>query len=73
MNDADRILADLNKTFAQSEALQAAMRDNTEHRNQVYRHLRACFNKATREGDARIPSYLSAAILNVLSLITGPK
>lgn len=65
MDTAERMFADiLNTMRGAAPALSAG-----EKRNQALRNLRACFNKASKDGDSRIPSYLSAAILGATALI----
>ena len=75
MDTADRIrpeIAQIEAMLSQAEALQKTVRESAEHRNQFLRMLRACYNKALKDPDTRMPSYLHAALENVMVLIPEP-
>lgn len=71
MDTAERIISELESILAQADAALKQQLESTEQRNQFLRMLRACYDKALKDADTRIPSYLHAALENVMALIPG--
>lgn len=68
-NAAQKVLADLDSVLASAEEIQRAIRERNEAQQKILRMLRACFNKAAKDEAARIPEYLSAAIINACAMV----
>ena len=64
-----KVLADLEAVLSGAEEIQRAIRERDEAQQKILRMLRACFNKAAKDETARIPEYLSAAIINACAMV----
>ena len=64
-----KVLADLEAALSSAEEIQRTIRERDEAQQKILRMLRACFSKAAKDADARIPSYLAEAILNVCAMV----
>ena len=66
---AEKVLADLEAALSSAEQIQRTIRERDEAQQKILRMLRACFNKAAKDETARIPEYLSAAIINACAMV----
>lgn len=67
--NGERAISDLEAMLAVAEDAQRLHREKTEREQQLLRMLRACYNKALKDAETKLPSYLHAALENAMTLI----
>lgn len=66
---AQKVLADIDRVLSSAEQVHRTILERDKAQQKILRMLRACFSKAAKDTTARIPNYLSAAIIDACSMV----